>query len=391
MKIILCGYHWTGCKALELLVSAGHQVFVYTHTAQNSVPDLEALCNKYHVEYTKDKISVDNLPFVPDVICSIYYRFIIGKDIIDLVEGKIFNLHPALLPYYRGCSSLTWAMINGERECGFTYHYIDEGCDTGNIIIQKKIKIENFDTQLTLYNRVMFESMDYFMEALQLVVDGYAGEKQQGEGYKYTLAIVGCGGHGRSVLQSIDKISRGLPHIVFIDENAKKGEMIGDFPVLREYPLSNKDRYFVAIGDNIRREKISTNYKKNSCAKCVTVLSASSHIADNAQIAEGCFVGEKVYVGPDAKIDEGCIINTGAIIEHEVVIGKFSHIAPNTTVCGRTHIGSNVMCGAGSVIKDYINICDNVIIGAGSVVIRDITEEGTYVGNPVTKVGEGKT
>ena len=86
----------------------------------------------------------------------------IKQDVIDIVNGKIFNLHPALLPKYRGCSSVTWAMINGEKECGFTYHYIDKGCDTGKIILQKAIKIEDFDTQLTLYNRVMFESMDYF-------------------------------------------------------------------------------------------------------------------------------------------------------------------------------------------------------------------------------------
>lgn len=41
MKIILCGYHWTGCKALELLLQEGHDVYVYTHTTQNYIADLE--------------------------------------------------------------------------------------------------------------------------------------------------------------------------------------------------------------------------------------------------------------------------------------------------------------------------------------------------------------
>lgn len=185
MKIILCGYHWTGCKALEILLEEGHEVYVYTHKTEHCVADLEGLCIKKNIGYSLEKIDVSNLPFIPEVICSIYYRWIIKQDVIDTVEGRIFNLHPALLPKYRGCSSLTWAMINGEKECGFTYHYIDAGCDTGNIILQKAIKIEDFDTQLTLYNRVMFESMECFLEALNLVQKGYKGEKQDGIASQY--------------------------------------------------------------------------------------------------------------------------------------------------------------------------------------------------------------
>lgn len=185
MRIILCGYHWTGCKALELLLREGHDVYVYTHETQNCIADLEGLCIRKKVDYSLDRIEIGNLPFVPDMICSIYYRWIIKQDVIDAVKGRIFNLHPALLPKYRGCSSLTWAMINGEKECGFTYHYIDAGCDTGNIIIQKAVKIEDFDTQLTLYNRVMFESMEYFLKAVHLVERGYEGEKQKGTATQY--------------------------------------------------------------------------------------------------------------------------------------------------------------------------------------------------------------
>lgn len=194
MRIILCGYHWTGCKALELLLQEGHEVFVYTHKTENYTADLEGLCIKKKIAYSLEKIEVSNMPFIPDMICSIYYRWIIKQDVIDAVDRKIFNLHPALLPKYRGCSSLTWAMINGEDKCGFTYHYIDAGCDTGNIIIQKTIKIEDFDTQLTLYNRVMFESMEYFLEAVHLVEKEYEGEKQEGTA---TLYKRGCPFEGK--------------------------------------------------------------------------------------------------------------------------------------------------------------------------------------------------
>lgn len=181
MKVILCGYHWAGCKALDFLLEKNYEVYVYTHKTENSVADLHGYCKKKGVPVSLETIKVDNMPFRPDVICSIFYRKLIDSNVIEKVSGKIFNLHCALLPKYRGCSSVPWAMINGERETGFTYHYIDDGCDTGNIIIQETVKIEDFDTQLTLYNRLMFVSMGKFLEALQLVIDGYEGVPQRGE------------------------------------------------------------------------------------------------------------------------------------------------------------------------------------------------------------------
>ena len=87
-----------------------------------------------------------------------------------------------------------------------------------------------------------------------------------------------------------------------------------------------------------------------------------------------------------AQIDTGVIINTGATIEHEVKIGKFSHVGPNSTVCGGSTIGENVFIGANAVIKQGVQIGDNSIIGAGSVVLNNIPVNTTYVGNPAVKI-----
>jgi methionyl-tRNA formyltransferase len=181
MNIILCGYNWTACKSLELLVNQKYNIFVYTHKNPYHVPSLEQYCKKLGVNYSLDNISKTELPFKPDIICSIYYRYIIRNHIINSCNSKIFNLHPSLLPKYRGCSSLSWAMINGEKEVGFTYHYIDQGCDTGNIIFQESLPVEDWDTQETLYLKVMFESMKYFENVLDLVKQGCVGKIQEGE------------------------------------------------------------------------------------------------------------------------------------------------------------------------------------------------------------------
>jgi len=186
LNVILCGYNWIGCKALELLLQKGYNVFVYTHSNPPHINSLEELCEKWEVPYTTNKISITNLPFVPDIICSVYYRDIIDEEIIMLVKGKIFNVHPSLLPKYRGCSSLTWAIINGEHETGFTYHYITKDVDRGRIIIQKKIKISDWETQITLYHKVMFEASKYFIDAFNKVLDCKEGipQKKGGSYYK---------------------------------------------------------------------------------------------------------------------------------------------------------------------------------------------------------------
>lgn len=212
VKVILCGYNWTGCKALDLLKRRGYEVYVYTHEMENYCADLEGMCIKGNIPYTLEKITLKNLPFIPDIICSIYYRYLIEEEVITCVNSKIFNLHPSLLPNYRGCSSLTWAMINGEPECGFTYHYIDKQCDTGNIILQKKIPIEDFDTQGTLYNRVMFQGMEDFYKAFDLVLEGYEGVEQKsiGSGSYYKRGCPYDGILDTDSTEKADKIIRAL-------------------------------------------------------------------------------------------------------------------------------------------------------------------------------------
>ena len=70
-------------------------------------------------------------------------------------------------------------MIEGEKETGYSFHYINHGIDTGNIILQKKIRIEDWDTQLSLYQRIMFESMKDFEDVVSKVLLGFKGIKQE--------------------------------------------------------------------------------------------------------------------------------------------------------------------------------------------------------------------
>ncbi len=200
-----------------------------------------------------------------------------------------------------------------------------------------------------------------------------------------TMIVYGCGGQARSIINVILE-ENNREEILLVDVKAKDGEMILGCRTKRKYNLKENDNYIVAIGDNGGREELYQKLLSEQRGHCVTVISRHACVGTDTKIGRGVFVAPIAYIGPQAVIGDDTIINTGSVIEHEVHVGCNTHIAPNVTVCGRTSIGNNVFCGAGSIITDKIYICNNVIIGAGAVVKEDIVEPGTYVGVPARKV-----
>src|SRR5690606_27818132 len=90
---------------------------------------------------------------IVDVIISVNYLFIVDNIILKLCSQFAFNVHGSLLPKYRGRTPHVWSIINNEKVSGITAHIIDEGCDTGHIIEQIKIKISAKDTGATLLEK----------------------------------------------------------------------------------------------------------------------------------------------------------------------------------------------------------------------------------------------
>jgi sugar O-acyltransferase (sialic acid O-acetyltransferase NeuD family) len=188
------------------------------------------------------------------------------------------------------------------------------------------------------------------------------------------IYIIGCGGHARSVADVILGNNPGA-QLVFIDENAAENETISGFPVIKSLERE-ADCLFVAIGDNQQRRKLAEG------KKLISVISHKADVSPTAIIEEGCFIGNGAHIGPFAHIGKGTIVNTNSVIEHEVETGSFCHFAPNTTVCGRTIVGSNVFLGAGATVIDKRRICPDVVIGAGATVVKDIEKNGIYAGVP---------
>jgi len=108
----------------------------------------------------------------PDIILSIYYRKIFPKKLINLPNLGCINIHPSALPYYRGPVPTAWAIENGETQFGITIHYMDEGIDTGDILIQEKHAINDDETGYELYTRAMTLGFDLFRNNFKKIING---------------------------------------------------------------------------------------------------------------------------------------------------------------------------------------------------------------------------
>lgn len=104
----------------------------------------------------------------PEIIFCIGSTRIIPPEIIKIPKLGCLNIHPGLLPEYRGRYSTAYAIFNGERTTGVTLHWIDEGIDSGPIIMQEKIKISSADTARDLYERFTIVGTKLFARFLRI-------------------------------------------------------------------------------------------------------------------------------------------------------------------------------------------------------------------------------
>lgn len=105
----------------------------------------------------------------PDLLWIADYRYLLPPSILNLAPFGAVNLHPSLLPRYRGRASINWAILNNEKTLGLTAHYVDEGMDTGDIIAQLSYELRQdqdvgdaLDTLYPLYSELTAKVLGYF-------------------------------------------------------------------------------------------------------------------------------------------------------------------------------------------------------------------------------------
>jgi methionyl-tRNA formyltransferase len=149
MRIIFCGEDSFSARVLESLIFDDHEILaVFCPIYQNYIyARLKLICEKHNIQFhrIKDVNSEENESYIrklnPDLISVCHFQKILKKNIIKIPVYGCINLHPSLLPNYRGLSPQHWPIINGDNETGITVHFINEEIDKGDIILQQKIAI----------------------------------------------------------------------------------------------------------------------------------------------------------------------------------------------------------------------------------------------------------
>lgn len=125
----------------------------------------------------------------PEFIVVVAYGKILPKVLLDMPERLPINVHASLLPRYRGAAPIQWALINGDEVTGVTTMKMDEGLDTGDILLQRKVDIDPSDNALTLSERLSVIGSRLLIETLQAIRQGRLSPKPQGNGATYAPPI----------------------------------------------------------------------------------------------------------------------------------------------------------------------------------------------------------
>jgi methionyl-tRNA formyltransferase len=185
MRALVLAYHSIGCVCLEELLAQGENVVaVFTHDDDpheniwfRSVREV-AQANSLSVFAPQNINSpqwVEQIRVLkPDILFSFYYRHLVSNEILAIPPLGCFNLHGSLLPRYRGCAPVNWAIICGEKETGVTLHHMIARLDAGNIVAQQSVRIGFEDNARTLLEKLTVIARDVLREILPLLRTGNA-------------------------------------------------------------------------------------------------------------------------------------------------------------------------------------------------------------------------
>jgi methionyl-tRNA formyltransferase len=178
MKVSFLGNHTVGVTALKAIAANEDIVSVVAHpfdpedgVLYDSVYDYATQMGWNTIRSNGKGCSLEDFikKSKPDLIWVTDYRYLLPLSLINLAPLGAVNLHPSLLPKYRGRASINWAILKGEEELGLTAHFIDEGTDSGDIIEQIRFKLSEdqdignaLELLYPLYERLTYQVLKYF-------------------------------------------------------------------------------------------------------------------------------------------------------------------------------------------------------------------------------------
>jgi len=183
IRLVLACNRRIGIDALSELMGAGlvpqlvvlPQSFEFTREVRGRFPDLPLMiCSSSGDGTFIARIQESR----PDIVLSVHFPYVFSDELLQLPILGTLNLHPALLPYNRGWHTPSWAIHDG-TPYGATLHWVDEGLDTGPIVLQRELSVKASDTANSLYQRVLALELQLLRQAMPQLVTGKLASREQ--------------------------------------------------------------------------------------------------------------------------------------------------------------------------------------------------------------------
>lgn len=186
MKVVFMGTPDFAVPALEALAGSGHEVTLVVtqpdrpkgRSGKLVSSPVKACAEQYGIpvfqpERVKRPEAVEVIEAEkPDVIVVAAYGQILSKKILDIPKYGCINIHGSLLPAYRGAAPIQWAVVNGEEKSGITIMQMNEGMDTGDILLQEEVVLEEKETAGSLYDKLSAMGGPLLLKALEMAQKG---------------------------------------------------------------------------------------------------------------------------------------------------------------------------------------------------------------------------
>lgn len=195
MNVIFMGTPDFAVGTLEALVEAGHTITMVVtqpdkpkgrgHSMQYTPVKEAALRHNlpiYQPIKIREELSVKYIEQIPaDVIVVVAFGQLIPKSILKMKKYGCINVHASLLPAYRGAAPIQWAVINGDKQSGVTTMQMDEGLDTGDMLLRTVVPLDEKETGGSLFEKLSAAGAALAVETLAKLETGEITPEKQGE------------------------------------------------------------------------------------------------------------------------------------------------------------------------------------------------------------------
>ena len=195
MKVVYMGTPDFSVGALEAIINSGHEVTAVVtqpdkpkgRSKELQISPVKACALKYNLPvFQPVKIkaleAVEKLrEYEADIFVVAAFGQILSKEILTMPKYGCINIHASLLPKYRGASPIQWAVLNGEEVSGVTIMQMDEGIDTGDILMQEKVTLDAKETGESLFDKLAVCGADLIVKALDAIEAGTVTPVKQDE------------------------------------------------------------------------------------------------------------------------------------------------------------------------------------------------------------------